>query len=107
MQLLEFFGLVVLYDLVFKESFLKPLVVRFTQNNLRRNLPWVMEYIDGEMIKAVKTDSIPAVIDDIKSGDFLEGLGESAKKEMLSIAMAEFNPLIFLEKLNDKTRIPK
>lgn len=104
MNLLEFFVLVVLYDLVFKESFLKPLVVRFTQDNLRKNLPWVMDYIDGEMVKAVKTNSIPAVIEDIKSGNFLDGLGESAKKEMINIAIAEFNPLVFLEKLNGKSK---
>ena len=104
MQLLEFFGLVVLYDLVFKESFLKPLVVRFTQDNLRKNLPWVMDYIDGKMIKGIQTNSIPSAIEDIKSGDFLEGLGESAKKEMISIAITEFNPLIFLEKLNERIK---
>lgn len=102
MELLEFFGLVVLYDLVFKESFLKPLVVRFTQDSLRKNLPWVMSYIDGEMIKGIKSNSIPNAIKTIQQGEYLEGLESYAREEMINMAMAEFNPLIFLEKLNEK-----
>ena len=96
--LAEFIGFLVFYDLVLKESIIKPLVVEFTQSKVRRYLPYFMQYLDGQVYKAVsKKDA--TVLDSLMEFKY-DDLTETENQILRRLAIEKYNPLVFLEKLN-------
>jgi len=101
----EFIGFVwflVFYDLVLKESIIKPLIVNFTQSKVRRYLPAFMDYLDGQVYQSV-TESDSTVLDKITSFRLSE-LSESEHKLLLKLGIEKYSPLVFLEKVNQQIK---
>jgi hypothetical protein len=100
--LAEFIGFLVFYDLVLKESIIKPLVVEFTQSKVRRYLPAFMNYLDGQVYESVVSNDATA-LDKIPKFRFSD-LSESEHKLLLKLSIEKYDPIVFLEKLNQQIK---
>ena len=101
-EFIAFVWFLVFYDLVLKESIIKPLVVNFTQSKVRRYLPVFMNYLDGQVYQAAANNDT-TVLENIPKFRFSE-LSESEHKLLLKLSIEKYDPLVFLEKLNQQIK---
>lgn len=95
-EVLELGLTLIVYDLIVKESIVKPLVVNYTQNKIKKYLPELMELLDNTAYEALQTGSLEPL-----SGALTykkEELSDEENDELFKLANKEFNIFTFVNK---------